>query len=263
MRIKEFEEYMNKIAPTHLKESFDNVGLMVGDCESKISKILVALDGTIEVIEEAIEKKCDLILTHHPLIFSKPSTINNKTIQGIKIRKLIKNDIALYSAHTNLDSVKDGITDVLGKILGIKDMTVLSCNSIDNNVGIGRIGTVDDNTTLKDILDNIKTRFGIENIRYCGELSNRINKIALLNGSGQDFFSYAKEKSCDLIITGDTTYHYISDCNEEKINIIDMEHFYSEWIPLKEIAKRIKEDLKSYEVEVLLSEKSKSPYKNY
>ena len=87
--------------------------------------------------------------------------------------------------------------------------------------------------------------------------------MALLNGSGQDFFKYAKEQLCDLIITGDTTYHYISDYNEEKINIIDMEHFYSEWIPLTEIAKNIKKDLAKYGVEVLLSEKSKSPYKNY
>ena len=126
MKINDFEVYMNEIAPTYLKEDFDNVGLMVGDSESDISKILVALDGTLEVIEEAIEKGCDLILTHHPLIFSKPSSITDKTIQGTKIRKLIKNNIALYSAHTNLDSVKGGITDVLGKILELEEMKVLS-----------------------------------------------------------------------------------------------------------------------------------------
>lgn len=263
MKIKDFEVYINKIAPTYLKEDFDNVGLMVGDSEDEISKILVALDGTIEVIEEAVEKKCDLIFTHHPLIFSKPSAITSKTIQGIKIRNLIKNNIALYSAHTNLDSVNGGITDTLGRMLELENLTVLSNNPHSCDAGIGRIGVTSGDITLKDILDRIKEKFGIENIRYCGELTNKIKRVALLNGSGQDFFKYAKEQSCDLIITGDTTYHYISDYNEEKINIIDMEHFYSEWIPLTEIAKNIKKDLEKYGVNVLLSEKSKSPYKNY
>lgn len=263
MKINDFEVYMNEIAPTYLKEDFDNVGLMVGDSESDISKILVALDGTLEVIEEAIEKGCDLILTHHPLIFSKPSSITDKTIQGTKIRKLIKNNIALYSAHTNLDSVKGGITDVLGKILELEEMKVLSSSCMDSNAGIGRIGIVSNSTTLKDILDKIKVKFKMDNIRYCGELDNKITKVALLNGSGQDYFKYAKDQGCDLIITGDTTYHYVSDYSEEKINIIDMEHFYSEWIPLTEISKTIKKDLEKYGVEVQLSEKSKSPYKNY
>ena len=161
MKIKEFEEYMNKIAPTYLKEDFDNVGLMVGDVEDKISKVLVALDGTIEVIEEAVEKNCDLILTHHPLIFSKPSAITNKTIQGVKIRNLIKNNIALYSAHTNLDSVNGGITDTLGKILELENITLLSKNPLSSDAGIGRIGVTNGDITLKDILDRIKEKFGI------------------------------------------------------------------------------------------------------
>ena len=202
-------------------------------------------------------------MTHHPLIFSKPSAITDKTIQCIKIRNLIKNNIALYSAHTNLDSVNGGITDVLGKILELENVTVLSSNPHSNDAGIGRIGITSCDITLKDILDKIKVKFGIDNVRYCGELNNKVNRVALLNGSGQDFFKYAKEQSCDLIITGDTTYHYVSDYNEEKINIIDMEHFYSEWIPFTEIAKRIKKDLEKYGVDVVLSEKSKSPYKNY
>lgn len=119
MKIDKLIKIMETIAPPNLKESYDNVGLMVGDREADVAKILVALDCTLEVIEEAKALGADLILSHHPLLFRKPSTITTDTLLGRKIIELIKNDIALYSSHTNWDSVSAGIMMSLLLILAL------------------------------------------------------------------------------------------------------------------------------------------------
>lgn len=118
MLLNDFIKIMEEIAPPSLKEDFDNVGLMVGDRKKEVSKVLVALDCT--KINKAEELNVDLILTHHPLIFKKPSSITTDTLLGSKIIELIKNDINLYSAHTNWDSVKNGINDTIVEVLGMK-----------------------------------------------------------------------------------------------------------------------------------------------
>lgn len=110
-KVKDVIGVMEEFAPKTLKEDFDNVGLMVGDKEKKVEKILLALDCTLNVIEEAKEKKVDLIITHHPLIFRKPNSITTDTLIGKKIIELIKNDISLYSSHTNLDSAEKGLNE--------------------------------------------------------------------------------------------------------------------------------------------------------
>ncbi|MGL5575617.1 MAG: Nif3-like dinuclear metal center hexameric protein, partial [Sarcina sp.] len=125
MLLSRFIEIMERVAPIHLKEDFDNVGLMVGDKNKEIKKVLLALDCTDTVIEEAKEIGAELILTHHPLIFKKPSSITTDTLQGRKIIKLIQNDINLYSAHTNWDSVREGINDTIVDMLGFKSEEII------------------------------------------------------------------------------------------------------------------------------------------
>ncbi len=123
--VKDIIKAMEKIAPPSLKESYDNVGLMVGDKEKEVHKVLLALDCTKKVIEEAKKNNIDLIITHHPLIFRKPSRIVKDDLQGFKIIELIKNDISLFSSHTNLDSVKGGINEEIVNILGFKSKKII------------------------------------------------------------------------------------------------------------------------------------------
>ena len=256
-KVKEIIEVMETLAPTFLKEDFDNVGLMVGDREKEVKKVLLALDCTLKVVEEAKENNVDLIITHHPLIFRRPNNITTDTIQGRKIIELIKNDISLYSSHTNLDSAKSGLNDSIPKLLGYDSSDILEVNKRDEKAGLGRIVTLDKPTKLDEIVDNVKKALNINNLRVV-KGKEEVNKIAIINGSGQDFIGKAVSKGADCIITGDTTYHFASDYKEMGINIIDAGHFASEQIVFFNVMKNIID--KFTDVEFILSKVEEDPY---
>lgn len=256
-KVKEIIEVMETLAPTFLKEDFDNVGLMVGDREKEVKKVLVALDCTLKVVQEAKDNNVDLIITHHPLIFRRPNNITTDTLQGKKIIELIKNDISLYSSHTNLDSAKKGLNDSIPGLLGYDTLEILETNKRDSEAGLGRLVTLEQATTLEDIINKVKATFNINNLRVV-KGKDEVNKIAIINGSGQDFIGRAISKGADCIITGDTTYHFASDYKEMGINIIDAGHFASEQIVFFNVMKNIID--KFNDVEFILSKVEEDPY---
>lgn len=256
-KVKEIIEVMETLAPTFLKEDFDNVGLMVGDREKEVKKVLVALDCTLKVVQEAKDNNVDLIITHHPLIFRRPNNITTDTLQGKKIIELIKNDISLYSSHTNLDSAKKGLNDSIPGLLGYDTSEILETNKRDSEAGLGRLVTLEQATTLEDIINKVKATFNINNLRVV-KGKDEANKIAIINGSGQDFIGRAISKGADCIITGDTTYHFASDYKEMGINIIDAGHFASEQIVFFNVMKNIIDKFK--DVEFILSKVEEDPY---
>lgn len=261
MLLNDFIKVMEDIAPTNLKEDFDNVGLMVGDRNKEISKVLIALDCTNDVIEEAKELKADLILTHHPLIFKKPKAITTDTLLGTKIIKLIKNDINLYSAHTNWDSAPNGINDTIVKILGMKAELIM--DKVADDAGIGRIISLEKSMILKELIDITKKGLNAKNLRYVGKLDEEISKVAVINGSGQSYLEQARVLGAQLVITGDTSYHFASDYKEMGMSIIDVGHFNSEWPVLIEVSKRVENEVKKLDnkVEFIISNKSEDPFK--
>ena len=259
MKVKEIIKEMETFAPPFLKESYDNVGLMVGDEEQDVNKILLALDCTKEVIEEAKANNVDMIITHHPLIFRKPSKIVKNDLQGWKIIELIKNDISLYSSHTNLDSVKGGINDAIVNILGFKTKKIIDevKNPNFEGSGIGRIVDLEENKTPEEVIKIVKEKLNVDSLRAA--IGNRnIKRIAIINGSGQDYFQRALTLGADCIITGDTSYHFVSDYKEMGITIIDPGHFKTEWIVFLEVMKSIENKLEN--IEFIHSKVSKDPY---
>ncbi|NLZ49940.1 MAG: Nif3-like dinuclear metal center hexameric protein [Clostridiales bacterium] len=266
VKLSEVIKVIEKFAPTKLKESYDNVGLMVGDMDADITSVLVSLDSTLEVIEEAKEKNCELILSHHPLLFRKPNSITEETLLGKKIRMAVKNNINIYASHTNLDVVEDGINDLIVRLLGFNKGIVMekSCVIPDNEkVGIGRLIDLKDPILLEDLCKKVKNDLGLSYLRYSGESNWQVNKIAIINGSGQDYFNLAKKLGANCIITGDTTYHYVSDFYEEGIPVIDAGHFGTEWPAVKIFAKHFKKllQVENIDIEVKVSERNFDPYK--
>jgi dinuclear metal center YbgI/SA1388 family protein len=258
-KIKDIIKIMEDFAPKNLKEDFDNVGFMVGDKEKDVKRILLALDCTLDVIEEAKEKDIDLIITHHPLLFRKPSSITTETLTGNKIIELIKNDIGLYSSHTNLDSAEKGLNETIVKVLGFKEGILLerNRNSRNDNEGLGRLVKLEEPSILEDLVDIVKEKLNVPFVKVV-KGNDKVKNIAIINGSGSDFFSIAAKKGADCIITGDTTYHYASDYKEMGVSIIDTGHFHSEWIVFQEVINKLK--LSFAEVDIIISNKSEDPY---
>ena len=251
---------MELLAPTYLKEDFDNVGLMVGDKNKEVKKVLLALDCTLKVIEGAKKENVDLIITHHPLIFKRPSSITTDTLQGKKIIELIKNDISLYSSHTNLDSVENGLNDTIVSILGFDNSKILEKNKRDDKAGLGRIVSLKESIQLEDLISKIKKSLNINNLRVV-KGKDKVNKIAIINGSGQDFIGKAVALGADCIITGDTTYHFASDYKEMEISILDVGHFASEQITFFNVMENLKEKFK--DVEFITSTVEEDPFSFY
>jgi len=263
LKVKDIAYIMECFAPAELKESYDNVGLMVGRSGCLVTKILVALDCTLQVIDEAINSGCNLIITHHPLLFRKPNSITTNTLQGKKIIKLIENNINLYSSHTNLDSTPGGINEIIMSLLNFDENMIIDASLLNPKAGIGRIAILDKAITLEELMHRVKLKLHIQTLRYCGDEYKKISKVAVINGSGEDYIERAIQLGADCIITGDTTYHYISDCNEDGIAIIDAGHFDTEWPAMKFVADIIDKEVKllGYNACTIMSKSTVNPYK--
>lgn len=258
-KVIDITKEIEKFAPKFLMEDYDNVGLMVGDKYNKVNKVLLALDCTKQVIKEATRFKCNLIITHHPLLFKKPKNIIKGDLIGDKVIALVKEDIALYSCHTNLDSVKNGINETIVNMLGFNSNIIIEPNKSKDykEAGIGRLVKLEEEILLSDIIKLVKKNLNIENIRIVRG-SEKVKVLAIINGSGQDLFYKAKSLGADCIITGDTTYHFASDFKEMKISIIDAGHFSTEYLVFLKTLEFLKEKFK--DVEFISSEKCKDPY---
>lgn len=235
-------DLINKIEkkyPLDLAFDFDNVGLLIGDKNKKISKILVTLDVTQKVINQAIEKNIDLIISHHPIMFRPIKKITSDTLEGRKIISLIANNIALYSLHTNLDVAKDGLNEYILNLLGFDFEKNQELDAIRNVV-------LEKEILFDDILKILKNKLDLKHIRYI-KTKDKIKEIYLVTGSGKSYLSQIPKGA--LLITGDLTHHESLDAKEEDISQIDIEHYGSEKLVknlLYDVIKNINEDLEVY-----------------
>ena len=217
-------DHLNKLADIKLAEKWDNVGLMLGDFNSEVKNVLVCLDVTTTVVNEAITNNIDLIISHHPLIF-KPLKSLDFTVdfKSNIIKSLVKNDISVISFHTNLDSATYGLNDFLAKKLELKNIRILFEHETHKNAGLGRIGKLSEEFTQKEFITYIKEKFNLETISAVLGNNDNIKTVALLGGSGADFIYTLPE--VDIYLTGDVGYHVALDALEMKKNIIDVGHF--------------------------------------
>lgn len=239
---------IEQLAPTSLAEGWDNVGLLVGNESKQVKKIMVMLDADSSTIDEAIANNVDLIVTHHPVLI-KPI---NKIIDE-KLIKLIKNDISLYTAHTNLDSANGGVNDVLAQKLGLKNIGNFPL--VENSELLGRIGNTSE-CTLEEFIKIVKKALNSKCVKYVGEKSTIIKKVGVCGGSGADFIAMAKESGCDVFITGDVKYHQAQLANEIGLCVIDAGHFETENIICSVLADYLQDMFK--EIEVLTSNRKES-----
>ena len=240
MLVKDIVDIAEQLAPPYLAEHWDNVGLLVGDENRECKKILFALDAIDAVVDEAIDIGADMIITHHPIIFKGVSGINTSTALGRRLIKLIKNDIAVYCAHTSLDIAEGGTNDVLAKTIGLENIEGLIP---EENGFLGRIGTLKEEMSLKELADLLIKKLDMTSANVTGELSSKVKKVGLCTGSGadRDFMLAAKKAGCDVYITGDVKYHDAQFAYDIGINLIDASHYHTEKIAMPFFCEFVKE----------------------
>ena len=234
-KVSEILSYITEVAPIHWQESYDNSGLLVGDANALVDKVLLTLDLTEKVIDEAIENSFHLVISHHPLIFKGLKNILVDDTTGRIITKAIKHDISIAAMHTNIDNSFYGVNRVLANQLGLQNLNILHPNfsatqQLDNSetqVGSGMIGTLETEMSENDFLKIIKEKLNIGAIRHSELLNKSIKKVAVCGGSGAFLINDAKRCGADVYVTADLKYHDFFDADNE-ILIIDAGHFETE-----------------------------------
>ncbi|MBR6720104.1 MAG: Nif3-like dinuclear metal center hexameric protein [Clostridia bacterium] len=247
-KVKDIISEIEKIAPLSLAEDFDNVGLLLGDDEAEVKKVLLCLDADENTANEAAVKGADMIISHHPLIFHPLKDLDFSKSAGRCMKTLIKSDIAVYSAHTNMDIAKGGLNDLFCQKLSLNAIGDLAYS--DKEISCGRICEGD--YKLSELVLKVKEAFCLPYVRYAGDDKKQIRKIAVCSGSGRGLTDDAIKRGADVYITGDLTYSDIRNLSENGVAYIEISHFDSE-ISVTEIFKEIIERAFS-EVDILISE---------
>ncbi len=351
MKLKTLIKKIESKYPLNLAYDWDNVGLLVGDFDLEINKVMVSLEANENVIQEAIKNNVDLIVTHHPFIFNKINKINTGDLKGRLIHKLIKNDVALYSMHTNFDIAFDGLNDYFMEVMGFENVKILEVTNSEvlyklavyvpithidivkdalgksgaghignyshcsfssegkgnfrplegsnpfigsngeietveeikietivpqkilggviskmisvhpyeevaydlyklenkgDSVGLGRVSKLDTETNLEELCNLIKEKLDMKHIRVVGNLDTKINKVAVVTGSGSDMVKKAQRSGADVLISGDVKYHEAQDILDMGMCLIDCGHFESENI-FKDVMKRFLDTIDNIE----------------
>lgn len=224
MRVGDITAVLEAFAPLRIQESWDNSGLLIGSAEDPVHGVLVGFDCTPELVREAVEKGCDLVVTHHPLIFKGLRRINGQDPVGAAVMEAVKAGVAVYAAHTTADKVPEGVSGAMARRLGLEDIRLLE--SEEEGVGMGCIGTLPAPLTGLEALALVKERFGLQVIRSSRPLETPIRKVAVMGGSGGSEISAALAAGAQLFITGDVSYHNFF--TPEGFMVMDIGHFESE-----------------------------------
>ncbi|SJZ79961.1 dinuclear metal center protein, YbgI/SA1388 family [Pilibacter termitis] len=259
--IKRFEEY----CPEKLAISGDPVGLHIGTLNKEIKTVMTTLDVRPEVVCEAISKEVDLLIAKHPPIFRPAKRLDTDNPQNKMYADLLKHDINVYAAHTNIDIVEDGLNDWFCELLGIANPEFLEKTHEINGkfYGIGRIGKLQEKLSLVDFTEKVKEVFTLDSCRVIAEdFEKTIETVAICGGSGEKFYPSALEKGADLYITGDIYYHTAHDMLANGLSAIDPGHHIEVLF-----TEKIAEKLQTWNVEnnwqltILKSEVDTNPFK--
>ena len=228
MKIKEVLSALERFAPLPLQESWDNAGLQVGLTEAEVSGALLCLDVNEQIVDEALAKGCNLIVSHHPLLFRGLKQVSGADYVQRTVIKAIKNDVCVVSMHTNMDNALGGVNWKIGDWLGLKDMQFFAGKTVDGvEAGSGVIGVLPEPMEAAAFVQLVKRQFGVE-CAMCNELLQRpVSKVAVCGGAGDFLLSDAFAAGADAFITGEMHYHVFFDY-EQKLQICVIGHYQSE-----------------------------------
>ena len=222
--VREIEQALFELAPREGAMDWDNVGHLLGDPDREVSRVLVALDITEDVADEAISHGCELIVAHHPVMNCRwlpVQSVRSDTPQGHLLLKLLRNGVSAICMHTNLDVAWGGVNDILAEKLKLVDPGPLCDN------GLGRVGRLEEPMDLADFVRFVSRSLGCNGVRYAGA-GKPVCRVAVGGGACGDFEDDAIRAGCDTFVTADLSYHQFLDAKGKGINLIDAGHFPTE-----------------------------------
>ena len=260
---------VEELWPESLAESWDEVGLVAGHPSADVTRVMFAVDPTIEVIDEAIGWGAELLITHHPLLLKGVTSVAANTPKGRAVHRLIESGTALLTVHTNGDSAVGGVSDVLADALGLENVSPLTpaADGLPEE-GIGRVGDLRESMTLGDFAARV---FGIlpavaGGVRVSGDKDGLVQRVAVCGGAGDSLFDQVRASNADLYVTADLRHHPASEAREAAVNgrpyLIDVSHFASEWLWLPAAAEALGNVLadQGLDVEIRVSTTNSDPW---
>jgi dinuclear metal center YbgI/SA1388 family protein len=260
---------VEELWPESLAESWDEVGLVAGHPSAPVTRVMFAVDPTLEVIEEAVGWGAELLITHHPLLLKGVTSVAATTAKGKAIHRLIESGTALLTVHTNGDSAVGGVSDVLADALGLEDVAPLTAatNGLPEE-GIGRVGELAEVMSLGNFAARV---FGIlpsvaGGVRVSGDKDGLVRRVAVCGGSGDSLFDEVRASNADVYVTADLRHHPASEARESAVNdrpyLIDVSHFASEWLWLPAAASALGNVLadQGHDVEIQVSNTNSDPW---
>ena len=223
MTVKELYDIFNRHFPEYLREDWDNDGIMCcTDSSAEVNNVLIALDVTESVVDYAISRNFDLIISHHPLIFRPVSAMTEDEHTSRKLIKRISNNISVFSFHTRADKATGGVNDILASIIGLTDVIPFG------EGGMGRIGNLPEEISLDEFADTVKEKLGSDAIRIA-DAYNPVKRVALLGGDGKGFVRDAISEGADTYLSGRLSYNVMEDGADMGINLVEAGHYFTEF----------------------------------
>lgn len=260
--VQDILEIIETIAPAHLAESWDNTGLMIGDPECTVHTVLLGLDPTMEILDEALSTDAQLIITHHPVIFHPLNSIHPAQQNGRFINAAIRNQINVIGCHTNLDSSRNGVSNTLARQLGLSDITPLVIHDgAEAGCGMGRIGNYTEPLSAKDFIERLRAVLDPPWLLSAGNQPNKIERVAVCGGSCSDLAEEAMQAGAQVFVTSEVKHSVARWAEDAGFWIIDAGHFATENNGILDLAKLLATEVtkRGKDLSIKVTEKQNPP----
>ena len=250
-KVRDIAAYLEEEIPSSLKMDYDNVGLLCGFPEREVTRVLAVLDITLEAVKEAERMGAELIVAHHPVIFSPLRTVTDTSPAGKRLIALLCSGISAVCLHTNLDRIRGGVNSALAAVLGAAE---------EETLDMGCVCSLPDTVPMPDFLGRVSDALGVRDIRF-RSAGRPVRKLAVCGGSGGDIIYDAAKLGCDTVVTGEIRHHQWLDGKELGLNLIEAGHFATENAVIPILAEKLRQAFPA--VDVRVSVEQNSPTKGF
>ena len=246
MKVKDITDVLEEFAPLSIQEKWDNSGLCIGSPENRVTSALIGLDCTPELVDEAVSCGADMIITHHPLIFSGLRKITPDDPTGLAVIKAVSAGISVYAAHTTADKVMAGVSGAMASRLGLRNVGILDME--EGGAGLGAVGDLPEEMSPEQVIRYVKGRFSLKVVRCSRPAGPPVRRVALCGGAGSSLIGKAMESGARLYITGDVSYHHFFTA--PGFMIMDIGHYESEIDIVKILFSLIRKNFPTFAVRI-------------